>query len=131
MSIEASLIEARDTFARYAEIHDAKGTPEAAEKARANRELSQRMDGALQQWRSLSDPVVHPGAGPMVRKMLEQHIEVEPDFVADRDELTTWQVRLRVDHQSFGVSERMSLEDAEWMQDQLAVALARLVESHS
>lgn len=64
----------------------------------------------------------------LIRRMLEQHIEIEPDFVADRDELTTWQLRLKVDHQSFDVSDRMTLQEAEWTRDQLAVALARLVE---
>lgn len=40
-----------DTFERYAAMHDAKGTPEGVEKARANRELSKMLSAAAE-----SDP---------------------------------------------------------------------------
>ena len=94
MSIESALIEARDTFARYAELHDSKGTPESAEKARANRELSRRMDAALQQWRSLSDPaVMHANLLRGIPCQLPKHLllhlagdEVQ-NAVAERDRM--------------------------------------------
>lgn len=43
-----ALIRAHDTFKRYAELHEAKGTPESAEKAKVNRDLALAMAEALE-----------------------------------------------------------------------------------
>lgn len=45
--MKAALVEAASAFHRYAELHRAKGTPEAEEKALANGELYLQMTGAL------------------------------------------------------------------------------------
>lgn len=45
--ITAALRTAATTFRRYAELHQAKGTPEGAEKAKANAALAEQMEAAL------------------------------------------------------------------------------------
>lgn len=45
--ITAALRTAATTFRRYAELHQAKGTPEGVEKAKANAALAEQMEAAL------------------------------------------------------------------------------------
>lgn len=45
--MRAAAAEARDQFIRYAKLHEAKGTPESAEKAKVNHEMAQKLTDAL------------------------------------------------------------------------------------